>query len=73
MSDFKCDSCGEMKPNSERARVSTLARVLFLATNVVLAGTITWSSDLCERCVRQRYLLSGLVVLGVLVLVSLFM
>lgn len=72
MSDFKCDNCGKVKPDSERANVSMPSRVLFMVTQVVLAGTITWSSELCKQCIRQRYLLSGLVVLGVLVLVAFF-
>ena len=73
MSDFKCENCKNVKSEAERANVSVLTRILFLLTQVVLAGTITWSSELCKQCVRQRYLLSGLIALGILVLVVFFM
>lgn len=72
-SEFHCDSCGKTLPESERAVLGAGTRILFLITNVILAGVVTWSSDICRRCVRQRYLLSGLVLLGVLMLVAFFL
>ena len=73
MSDFKCDNCRKVKPGSERANVLVPLRVLFMVTQVILAGTITWSSELCKQCVRQRLLLSGLIASGLFVLVAFFM
>jgi hypothetical protein len=73
MGNFRCDNCREVKSDCERATLSLASRILFMVTQAVLAGTITWSSELCKQCVRQRYLLSGLVVLGVLVLIAFFM
>ena len=68
--EFKCENCKKTLPENERARVGLSTKVLFLVTNVILTGVITWSSDICRQCVKQRYVLSGLVLLGVLVLVA---
>lgn len=71
--EFKCGSCGKAWPESERASVGTGTKLLFTTTSVILSGVVPWTADLCRTCVRQRYVLSGLVVLGMLVLVAFFM
>lgn len=71
--EFKCSSCGKTWRESERASIGTGTKLLFATTNVILTGVMPWTADLCRTCVRQRYVLSGLVLLGVLVLVAFFL
>lgn len=54
----------------EKAELSPLTKLLFLITNVLIGGGVTWSIDICRKCVKQRYVLSFLVLLGLLVVVA---
>lgn len=72
MSDFKCDSCGKSCPEVERASLPLATRILFAVSQLILAGMFGWSFELCRKCVRQRYALSGLVVVGLVVLFLFF-
>lgn len=68
MSDFKCENCGKFCPESERAPLPVVTRLLFAVSQLILAAMFGWSFELCGKCVRQRYVLSGLVITGFLVL-----
>ena len=72
MSDFNCDSCGKSCPESERAPLPLVTRLLFAVSQLILAGMFGWSFELCRKCVRQRYVLSGLVVTGLVILLLFF-
>lgn len=72
MSEFKCDSCGKVFPEEERAPLSLATRILFAVSQLILAGMFGWSFELCKKCVRQRYVLSLLVVVGVVALFLFF-
>jgi hypothetical protein len=70
--EFKCLNCRELKLENERAELSVFTKLIFLVTNVILGGGITWSTDLCRQCVEQRYLLAALVLTGLGIVVLFF-
>ena len=73
MTEFKCENCAKSKDESERASVPLLARLLFSVTYLIFTGTVTWSKDVCKSCVKQRYLLSTLVLIGVAIFLTMLL
>jgi hypothetical protein len=65
-SEFKCENCTKTLPMDEKAQLSSTARLLFLVANVIVGGGLTWSMDVCRKCVNQRYIWSFLVLTGLL-------
>jgi hypothetical protein len=70
--EIKCGNCGKTWPESERASVGAGTKLMFVTTNIILTGVVPFTADLCRTCVRQRCILSGMVVFGAFVLLAFF-
>jgi hypothetical protein len=72
MNGFTCENCRKEMAETERATVPFANMIFIAVSRLILSLTLTWSKDICKNCLKQYYVLSAFVLVG-LVAVFAFM